>query len=171
MRQFIITFSFLTVFLPTLLFGQSRIIVKDSVTGKTRELKKHKLVGLISVSNETVKYADRDAYPENSYWYLKSFTDTSLTMEFKRSSETKTYAFKKIKSISFKKNENTGSSVALAAGGLVLVIASPFIGINKDGYDFKQAGTAFGVGAGLLSIVYFTTRHKDVGNYTIIGTK
>ncbi len=164
-------FIFLIISLPTVLFAQTRIVVKDNLSGKTRELKKGKLIGILTISNDTLKYANRDSYPDNSYWYLKSFTDTSLTIEFKRTYETKTFDFKNIKSISFRRNESTGSPVALAAGGLSLVITSPFIGINSNNYNFKQAGLAFGVGAGLLTIVYLTTRNKDLLNFTIIGAK
>ena len=164
-------FIFLTIFLPTVLFAQTRILVKDNLSGKTRALKKGTLVGLITISNDTIKYADRNAYPDNSYWYLKSFTDTSLTIEFRRTHETNTYDYKNIKSISFKRNESTGSPLAIAAGGVALVIASPFIGINKDSYNFEQAGISLGVGTGLLTIVYLMTRNKDLINYSIVGTK
>ena len=162
---------FLIFFLPKVLFAQTRILVKDNLSGKIRGLKQGKLVGLITISNDTIKYADKNTYPDNSYWYLKCFTDTSLTIEFKRTSETKSYDYKDIKSISFKRNESSGSPVALAAGGLALVIASPFIGINKGDYNFEQAGLAFGVGAGILTIVYLTTRNKNLINYSIVGPK
>lgn len=164
-------FIFLIIFLPTVLFAQSRILVKENLSGKISDLKKGKIVGLITISNDTIKYADRAAYPYDSYWCLKSITASALTIEFKRTSETKTFDFNNIKSISFKGNESTGSPVALAAGGLALLIASPFIGINKENYNFEQAGLAFGVGAGILTIVYLTTRNKDLINYTIVGTK
>lgn len=164
-------FIFYLFFLPTFLFSQKRILLKDDLSEKRAELKKGKIVGLITTSNDTIKYADRNTYPENSYWYLKSFTDTSLTLEFKRTLETTTYAFKSIKSIYFKRNENTGSPVALAVGGLVLVLASPFIGINEEKYNFQDAGLAFGVGSGILTLVYLTTRHKDLMSYSIVGTK
>jgi hypothetical protein len=164
-------FVFFILIIPIFSFGQSRIVLKENTNGKMVKLKTRKVVGLITNTNDTLKYANLDAYPDKSYWFLKSFSDTSLTIEFKRTEEIRTYNFDNIKQISFKKNESTGSPLALAAGGFMILVSSPFIGIKKDKYDFEDAGTAFGVGTGLLSIVYLSTKNRELLKCSIEGVK
>lgn len=161
----------IAIFLPMIMFGQTRIVVKDNLTGVTRKLKKGKLVGLITVTNDTIQYKGKDAYPDNSYWYLKNFTDSSLTIEFKRTAETKIYLFKNIKILQFQRNETTGAPIGLFTFGISIVVASPFVGISERGYDFQKAATVLGVGSGILAIVYLTTRNRELRDYSIVTTK
>jgi hypothetical protein len=164
-------FISLTLITPMFLLGQSRIVLKENTTNKIVKLKKGKLVGLITNNNDTLMYAGLDVYPSQSYWYLKSFSDTSLTIEFKRTEEIRTYNFDKIKQISFKRNESTGGSVAFTAAGLITIVVSPFIGITKEKYNFEEAGRLFFIGSGMLSLVYLNSRNRELLKCSIVGVK
>ncbi|MDX2174638.1 MAG: hypothetical protein SFY56_16150 [Bacteroidota bacterium] len=165
-------FVFLIFILPTFSFGQRKILVKDIISGETRKLKKGKAISLISVS-DTIYYEYKDK-STGKYWLLKNFTDSSLTIEYKKSSELKTYAFRNIKNISFKRNESEGNPGLLIYGGIFLMVASPLTGITKDGYDLNGVKFSFTAGAGLFSFAYlysYFTRHRELLDYEIIGTK
>lgn len=166
-----------TGILVTLLFciklshAQSRILVRDIATGETRKLKRGKVVGLITTAKDTIRYEKKDGDPDRSYWYLQSFTDSSLTISYFNTAETRTYNFRDIRQVSFRRNESNSKLAILGVSGLTLLIISPFIGLSDEGYNVKGAALAGGVGLAVTGIVYFTTKHRQLRSYTIAGTR
>jgi hypothetical protein len=162
MMNILLTVFLMLFFQLPLTYGRDKLLVKEIKSGKIRHLKSGKIIGVISKS-DTLNYHDQ--------YNISVITDSSIIVNSLLGNHKIEFLLSDIKVITFRINESDSAPVAMGFGGALIVVISPFSGIEKGGYNFETAGLTFGVGAGLVGLTYLATRGRKLKDYQIIGIK
>lgn len=160
MKLYISIFLFFSFTFHTL--ARPKLMVKDKISGKMRYLRIGKIVGL---------YSNKDTIQFNENYRLIAITDSIISLKNTNNHDTIEFLLSDVKQIQYKVNQQDSAPVAIGIGGALLILVSPFVGIEKGGYDFESAGLTLGIGVGLVGFTYLVTRGRKLKDYEIIGMK
>lgn len=151
-----IFFALILIINTSPLSAQTALKVKNVKTGNVRLLKAGKAIQFITM---------KDSIATEHHRVLDSISSDSI---FVRDGS---FAISEISTVSYKIDESTSAPVAMGWAAILCIVASPFTGITKDGYNIGRAAGTFGVGVGMFGVLAFATRNRHLRTYTIVGTK